>query len=163
MGKAKVIKSPYAIPGHTVDLIIEVGHDDIVLVYRKNPPHGWALPGGFVEYGEGLWETAKREAEEETSLDIRLKEQFYTYSDPERNNLRHVLTTVFIAEAEGIPVAGDDAERAEVFSLDKVPELCFDHNEIMQDYLVWRVAGRRPGPARKTPSIPNLLNFKEES
>jgi len=88
----------------TVDIIIEVG-GGIVLIARKNPPHGWALPGGFVDYGESLETAAVREAKEETSLDVGLTEQFYTYSDPSRDARHHTVSTVFIA------VAGNSSRR----------------------------------------------------
>src|SRR3990167_2080846 len=88
-------------PFLTVDIIIEVGDRGIVLIERKHPPHGWALPGGFVDYGESLERAAVREAKEETSLDVELIEQFYSYSDPRRDPRHHTISTVFIATAGG--------------------------------------------------------------
>ncbi len=121
-------------PLPTVDIIIETG-GGIVLIKRKNPPYGWALPGGFVEYGESLEEAAKREAKEETGLDVELVRQFHTYSDPERDERFHTITTVYIARAEGTPRAADDAKEAAVFTRDNLPEeMAFDHREILQDY-----------------------------
>ncbi len=121
-------------PLPTVDIIIETG-GGIVLIKRKNPPYGWALPGGFVEYGESLEEAAKREAKEETGLDVELVRQFHTYSDPERDERFHTITTVYIARAEGTPRAADDAKEAAVFTRDNLPEeIAFDHREILQDY-----------------------------
>ncbi|TET73859.1 MAG: NUDIX hydrolase, partial [Candidatus Aminicenantes bacterium] len=105
-------KYKYPIP--TVDIIIEItrknGQEGIILIKRKNPPHGWALPGGFVDYGESLEEAAVREAKEETSLDIRLKSQFHTYSDPKRDSRKHTISTVYVATAQGRPKAQDDAQ-----------------------------------------------------
>jgi 8-oxo-dGTP diphosphatase len=122
-------------PVPTVDVILEVG-GGIVLIWRRNPPVGWALPGGYVEYGETLEQAAVREAAEETGLDVELVRQFHTYSDPGRDPRQHTLSTVFIAKASGRPQGGDDADRAEVFSKGALPaELCFDHGQILRDYL----------------------------
>jgi 8-oxo-dGTP diphosphatase len=107
----------------------------IVLVRRKNPPHGWALPGGFVDAGETLETAAAREAEEETGLAVRLARQFHTYSDPARDPRRHTISTVFLADAEGVPRGGDDAAEARVFPPDRLPPLVFDHARIVADYL----------------------------
>lgn len=120
-------------PTPTVDIIIEIG-DQIVLIERKNPPYGWALPGGFVDYGESFETAALREAEEETSLKVIDLRQFRTYSDPDRDPRGHTASTVFIGKADGSPSAGDDAARAELFSNDKLPPLAFDHAEILADY-----------------------------
>src|ERR671925_428306 len=111
----------------TVDIIIElVG--GIVLIERKNPPHGWALPGGFVDYGESIETAAVREAKEETSLNVRLVEQFYTYSDPGRGPRHHTVSTVFIAAADGVPRGADDAKAAGIFGENQLPSpLVFDH------------------------------------
>jgi ADP-ribose pyrophosphatase YjhB (NUDIX family) len=126
-------------PFLTVDLIIQFGAREIVLIKRRNTPFGWALPGGFVDYGESLEEAAVREAREETSLQVRLIRQFHTYSDPKRDPRQHNISTVFIAEADGEPVAGDDAEEVAVFSLDSLPDhLAFDHGQILRDYIARR-------------------------
>ncbi len=130
----------------TVDIIIEVG-GGIVLIERKNPPHGWALPGGFVDYGESLESAAVREAKEETSLDVGLTEQFYTYSDPSRDARHHTVSTVFIAVAEGTPRGDDDAKEAGIFREDEIPTpIVFDHARILRDYFHFKKAGRRPKP-----------------
>ncbi|MBW1842019.1 MAG: NUDIX hydrolase [Deltaproteobacteria bacterium] len=124
----------YRNPLVTVDIIIEID-DGIVLVERRNPPHGWALPGGFVDYGESLEASAVREAKEETSLDVYLKEQFHTYSDPHRDPRHHTVTTVFIAAGIGTPKAGDDAKALGVFLKNELPEpIVFDHGQILRDY-----------------------------
>ncbi len=117
----------------TVDIIIRY-KGGIVLIKRKNDPIGWALPGGIVEVEETLEQTAVREAKEETSLDIRLIRQMHTYSDPKRDARWRSITTVFIAEGKGELKAGDDAAEAQVFNIDSVPELVFDHKDILMDY-----------------------------
>lgn len=131
----------------TVDIIIELESDGIVLIERKNPPHGWALPGGFVDYGETLETAAVREAKEETSLDVLLTEEFFTYSDPARDPRHHTVSTVFIAAAAGQPRAADDAKTAGVFGENDLPApLAFDHAQILQDYFNFKRTGRRPKP-----------------
>ncbi len=126
-------------PFPTVDIIIEIEREDgrpgIVLIERKYPPPGWALPGGFVEYGETLEEAAVREAKEETSLDITLVGQFHTYSDPGRDPRFHTISTVFIATAQGQPQARDDARNIGVFTEEDRPRpLAFDHERVLADY-----------------------------
>lgn len=123
----------YKNPVPTVDIIIEV-EDKIVLIERKNPPHGWALPGGFVDYGESYENAAVREAEEETSIKVTNLEQFRTYSDPERDARQHTASTVYIATGTSHPVAADDAARAELFTEESLPDLVFDHKKILEDY-----------------------------
>ena len=125
----------YRNPTPTVDIIIEAA-GGIVLIERKNPPSGWALPGGFVDYGESFEDAAVREAKEETGLDVTLIRQFHTYSDPDRDPRQHTASTVFIAEATGTPRGGDDAKQAQVFTRDDLPELAFDHARILQDYFL---------------------------
>lgn len=123
-------RNPYL----TVDIIIELP-EGVVLIQRKNPPHGWALPGGFVDYGESLEDAALREAREETSLDVTLVRQFHTYSEPGRDPRFHTVSTVFVATASGKPDAGDDAAGIGVFGRDSLPApLCFDHADILDDY-----------------------------
>ncbi|MBC8358256.1 MAG: NUDIX hydrolase [Candidatus Aminicenantes bacterium] len=126
-------------PVPTVDTIIKIkredGQDGIVLIKRKNPPFGRAIPGGFVDYGESLEEAAVREAKEETSLDIQLKSQLHTYSDPNRDPRQHTITTVFVATAQGKPKARDDAQEIGVFTKKEMNfPLAFDHNKILEDY-----------------------------
>jgi ADP-ribose pyrophosphatase YjhB (NUDIX family) len=131
----------------TTDIIIEVSDHGIVLIERKNPPHGWALPGGFVDYGESLEKAAVREAKEETSLDVVLTEQFYTYSDPRRDPRHHTVSTVFIATAVGEPRGADDAKVARLFQEKDLPSpLVFDHGRILRDYFAYRSTGLRPKP-----------------
>jgi len=122
-------------PIPTVDIIIETEQGGIVLIKRKNPPFGWALPGGFVEYGETLEEAAMREAKEETGLDVELIRQFHSYSSPDRDPRFHTITTVFIAKGRGTPRAADDAKEVAIFTKDSLPEdIAFDHRQILMDY-----------------------------
>ncbi len=139
----KTIKCPrckneieiYQNPIPTVDIIIEVGPNEIVLIKRKNPPYGWAIPGGFVDYGESLEKTAVREAKEETDLEVRLIRQFHTYSDPKRDPRHHSISTVFIAKAKGVPQAKDDASEIGIFNKSNLPaEIAFDHRTILENY-----------------------------
>jgi 8-oxo-dGTP diphosphatase len=127
----------------TVDVIIEV-EGGIVLIERKNPPPGWALPGGFVDVGEGLAHAAMREAKEETSLDVTLGEQFFAYSDPKRDPRGATVSVVFTGRATGEPRAADDAKNVKVYALDALPPLAFDHGQILEDYRRWRASGQRP-------------------
>jgi len=123
-------------PAPTVDIIIEIPLKGIVLIERANPPLGWALPGGYVDYGESLEAAACREALEETSLKVELLGQLHTYSDPRRDPRRHNITTVFVAWALGTPQAADDARSLEIFGLKDLPqEMAFDHAAILTDYL----------------------------
>lgn len=127
-------------PVPTVDIIIELD-GGIVLIERKNPPFGWALPGGFVDYGESYEVAAVREALEETGLEVQLTKQFHTYSEPDRDPRQHTASTVFIGTASGRLEAGDDAARAKVFTRDNLPRLVFDHARILSDYFSWKVKG----------------------
>lgn len=132
-------------PLPTIDIIIEIAGRGIVLIERKNPPHGWALPGGFVDYGESLEHAAVREAKEETSLDVKLVEQFHSYSDPGRDPRHHTISTVFIATAEGAPKGEDDAKEARLFTENDLPRsIVFDHPQILRDYFDYKKTGQRP-------------------
>ena len=138
----------YRNPAPTVDIIIELidkPSRPIVLIERKNEPMGWAIPGGFVDYGESIESSAVREAKEEVSLDVKLIEQFYVYSDPNRDPRQHTLAIVFIATAKGEPVAADDAKNLGIFHQWNLPQnLCFDHDRVMQDYWNYRNYGLKP-------------------
>jgi len=125
----------YRNPLPTVDIIIETDKG-IVLIQRKNPPHGWALPGGFVDYGETLENAAVREAKEETSLDVELISQLGAYSDPSRDPRHHTISVIFRARAvSGTPKAADDAVETGVFNRNNLPsDLAFDHGKILRDY-----------------------------
>ncbi len=135
--------SRYRNPFPAVDIIIEYQDQGVVLIERRNPPYGWALPGGFVEYGESLEQAAAREAREETGLEVEVLGQLHTYSDPRRDPRQHVITTVFVAQATGLLQAASDARAAAVFPPAEPPEpMAFDHGQILQDYLkvrhLWR-------------------------
>ena len=124
----------YRNPFPTVDIIIEI-QGGIVLIERKNPPYGWALPGGFVDYGESLESAAVREAREETSLEVRNLRLLGCYSDPGRDERMHTISTVYVAEGHGTPRAADDAAHLHIFALTNLPvALCFDHATILADY-----------------------------
>jgi len=139
------MKEPRKTPFLTIDIIIEIADRGVVLIERKNPPHGWALPGGFVDYGESLERAAVREAKEETSLDVQLIEQFYSYSDPRRDPRHHTISTVFIGRASGDPKGADDARRARLFTETDLPSpLAFDHARILRDYFHYKKSGNRP-------------------
>lgn len=126
----KIYRNPFP----TVDIIIQTA-GGIVLIERKNPPHGWAIPGGFVDYGESMEAAAIREAKEETSLDVQLVEQFHTYSEPSRDPRHHTVSTIFIATSQGELKAADDAANAGVFTKETLPfPLAFDHGKILNDY-----------------------------
>ncbi len=132
----------YRNPLPTVDIIIE-NKAGILLVERKNKPFGWALPGGFVDYGESLEQAAVREALEETGLSVTLYRQFHTYSDPGRDQRHHTISTVFLATAQGKPRAGDDARQARYFTEKNLPALVFDHQLILRDYFLYKGAASR--------------------
>jgi len=125
----------YRNPLPTVDIIIETDKG-IVLIQRKNPPYGWALPGGFVDYGETLENAAVREAKEETSLDVELISQLGAYSDPSRDPRHHTISVIFRARAvSGTPKASDDALETGIFNRNNLPnDLAFDHGKILRDY-----------------------------
>jgi 8-oxo-dGTP diphosphatase len=138
-------------PKLTVDLVIELADapGQVVFILRKNPPHGLALPGGFVDEGELVADAAIREAKEETGLDVELVEQFHVYSDPARDPRHHTVSVVFLARASGQPVGGDDAESCIVCAPTALPQpLVFDHALILADYLAYRRHGVRPPPRR---------------
>ena len=120
-------------PGTAVDIIIKY-KGGIVLIKRKNPPYGWAIPGGFVDYGETLEKAAVREAKEETNLKVKLLRQFHAYSDPKRDPRGHTVGVVFVAEGSGKLEGKDDATEAKVFTKKNLPKLVFDHKKILKDF-----------------------------
>lgn len=128
-------------PFSTVDAIIEI-NGGIVLIQRSNPPFGFALPGGFVDYGESLEDAVRREMKEETDLDLEDLRQFHTYSEPNRDPRFHTICTVFLARGKGKPKAGDDAASLKVVKIDEIEKLdfAFDHKKILQDYLKYKKA-----------------------
>src|SRR5206468_12669243 len=136
---------PHPLP--TVDVVIEIG-DRIVLIRRRNPPHGWALPGGFIDAGERVGNAARREAREETALEVELTDVLGVYSDPTRDPRGPTISTVFIGRTHGTPRAADDAAEAGVFAVHQLPApLAFDHARILADYFRYRRTGERPRPA----------------
>lgn len=126
----------YKSPKLAVDAIILIDNK-VVLIERKNPPHGWAFPGGFVDCGESVESAVVREIQEETSLKTveSSLEQIHTYSAPNRDPRGHVVSVVFSCEATGIPKAQDDAKNIKLFSLDELPELAFDHQNILERFV----------------------------
>ena len=134
-------------PAPTVDVVIALPGDRVVLVARRFPPLGWALPGGFVDEGETVEAAARREALEETGLAVTLTDLLGVYSDPRRDLRRHTMSTVFLGRAAGEPVGGDDAAEARAFAWDALPApLCFDHAEILADARRLLLTGVRPRP-----------------
>jgi ADP-ribose pyrophosphatase YjhB (NUDIX family) len=144
----------YRNPFPTVDIIIEMTDQrpstrppesgpSVILIRRKNPPYGWAIPGGFVDYGESLESAARREALEETSLEVTLLYQLGAYSDPARDPRHHTISVVFVARAAGTPKAADDAQAIGMFDQSTLPEpLAFDHHTILSDYFAqWHPDG----------------------
>jgi len=125
----------YRQPKLAVDCIILVD-GKVLLIHRRNPPHGWALPGGFVEYGESVEEAVRREMREETGLELEDLRQFRVYSDPGRDPRAHTVSVVFAAQGMGKPEPGDDADRYRLVDVDDVPEseLVFDHAQILRDF-----------------------------
>ena len=129
----------------TVDIVIEMldqPGQPIVLIERKHPPCGWALPGGFVDVGERLEQAAIREAREETSLSVQLIALLGCYSDPMRDERGHTVSAVYVATASGVARARDDAKNLDFFSPGEYPELAFDHAQIIEDYLHYRRTGQ---------------------
>lgn len=115
----------------------------IVLIERKNPPYGWAIPGGFMDVGERLEVAAIREAKEEVCLDVNLKALLGMYSDPKRDDRGHTVTAVYVAEAKGEPQAADDAKNLAIFEMNNLPEqLAFDHAQVLDDYRKFRETGQ---------------------
>ncbi|MCK4806178.1 MAG: NUDIX hydrolase [Candidatus Aegiribacteria sp.] len=129
----------------TVDAIIELTDGKLVLVKRKYPPLGWAIPGGFVDPGESLAEAVRREAREETSLDIEVVSIFHVYSKPWRDPRGDTVSVVYYCRADGCPEGGDDAAEAAAFAPDDLPDvIAFDHRMIIQQFLQWKNTGLRP-------------------
>jgi len=115
----------------------------IVLIERKNPPYGWAIPGGFVDVGERLEVAAIREAREEVCMQVTLTALLGMYSDPKRDDRGHTVTAVYVAESSGEPKAADDAKNVQIFDIDSLPaKLAFDHAQVLEDYRKFRETGQ---------------------
>jgi len=125
-------------PALTVDAVIEY-QQKLVLIRRKNPPFegSYALPGGFVEVGESMEDAARREAKEETGLDIDIVRLVGVYSDPGRDPRGHTVSACYLATGSGVLAAGTDADDVELFDFDRIPELAFDHDRMVSDATLW--------------------------
>ncbi len=132
-------------PQITADVIIEmplIDDSPIILIERKFEPYGWAIPGGFVNTGETIASAARREALEETMLEVELNILLGVYSDPKRDFRGHTVCAVFVGNATGKPVAADDAKDIALFDPFNIDvELAFDHRQILQDYCDYRRDG----------------------
>ena len=136
-------------PPIAADIITEID-DKIVLIERKNFPLGWAIPGGFVDFGETVEQAAMREAREEISLEVEIRTLLGVYSRPDRDPRGQTITIVYIARASGKPLAADDAKTLALFDPRKPPSpLAFDHAEILADYVRFLETGELPAPWRK--------------
>ena len=136
-----MIQTPFVATDGIIEITIGGAFKGIVLIERKNPPFGLALPGGFVDIGESVEDALVREMREEVSLDVKQLRLLGVYSDPSRDERFHAVSAVYVCEADAMPVAADDAKRAFVYALDDLPlnELVFDHKQIVEDYLRSRV------------------------
>jgi 8-oxo-dGTP diphosphatase len=142
-------------PAPTVDIIIHAA-GSILLVRRANPPHGYALPGGFIDYGESAEQAAVREALEETGLRVRLLGLLGVYSDPKRDPRSHTISSVYVGEAYDLASlqSGDDAADAGFYQLDELPPLVFDHNKVINDFIEYLEGRRQLAPIAKGDDAP---------
>lgn len=133
-------------PFPTVDVIVERGAGSVLLVRRSNPPLGWALPGGFIDYGECAEDAARREVMEEAGVNVLLTDLLGVYSAPDRDPRHHTLTVVFVGRSRDPVQAGDDAAEVAEWPLDGLPDMAFDHERILRDYQHWKSTGVLPRP-----------------
>jgi 8-oxo-dGTP diphosphatase len=133
-------------PYPTVDVIVERGDGKILLLHRKNPPEGWALPGGFIDYGERAEAAARREILEECGVEVVLTDLLGVYSAPDRDPRHHTLTVVYVGRSRDPVRPGDDATIVQEWGLDELPDLAFDHAQVLRDYRHWRATGALPRP-----------------
>ncbi|RUM50626.1 MAG: NUDIX hydrolase [Hydrogenothermus sp.] len=133
------IKTPFVAVDGIVKLFDEnENFKGIILIERKNPPYGLAIPGGFVDIGETTEDALKREMKEEISLDVEITDLLGVYSDPNRDPRFHTISIVYICKAYGVPVANDDAKKVFVYKLEEIPfdKLVFDHSKILKDFIL---------------------------
>jgi 8-oxo-dGTP diphosphatase len=135
-------------PLPTVDVVVERGDGKVLLIRRRNPPLGWALPGGFLDAGESAEAAARREVKEETGVEVLLTDLLGVYSEPGRDPRHPTITVVYVGRSRDPLRAGDDAAEAQEFGLEDLPEdLAFDHGRILRDYKHFKATGARPRPA----------------
>ncbi len=135
------IHTPYLATDSIIECFDKEGtFRGIVLIERKNEPHGLALPGGFVEIGERVEDACRREMKEETGLDIELQHLLGVYSDPKRDPRFHTVSVVYVSRSTGTPVGGDDAKQARLYHFSQIPweKLVFDHGQILRDYMEYK-------------------------
>lgn len=130
----------YKTPSLTADTFIYDDEFNFILIKRKNDPYKscWALPGGFVEYGESVENAAVREAKEETNIDVELEELVNVYSNPDRDPRGHVVTVAYTAKGDlSTRKFGSDAGDIGIFNADELDDinLAFDHSIIIKDCL----------------------------
>lgn len=132
-------RNPYL----AVDAIVETTNGSIVVIERRFEPVGFALPGGFVDYGESLEDAVRREVKEETGLNFTIEQQLKAYSDPKRDPRQHVVSVVFVGKGVGQLKAGDDAGAVRLISPYSEINMMFDHKQIILDYISEVVNERR--------------------
>lgn len=135
-----MITTPFLSVDGIIEITINGVFEGIVMIDRRNPPYGTALPGGFVDVGERVEEALAREMREETHLDVSITHLLGIYSDPSRDSRFHTVSIVYIASSNTLPRAGDDAKNARIIPFDALLtlEYAFDHRQIIEDYIAYR-------------------------